>query len=129
GGRLDVVSAQIGSVVSSTVLPFKGEIFMELAWSDPATMVLVTALDNGIGVSNAPVRLRTVAAGVVSNPTPISPQITFAALDSTTAPDGAHVAVVAFSRDQTVGWYVIDTATGVAQAVAGPGCSDLGWSA
>jgi hypothetical protein len=129
GGRLDVVSAPIGNVVSSTVLPFKGEIFIELAWSDPATTVLVTALDNGIGVSDAPVRLRTVAAGVVSNPKPVSPQITFAALESTTAPDGGHVAVVAFSRDQTIGWYVIDTTTGAAQAVAGPGCSDLGWSA
>ena len=129
GGRLDVVSAETGNVVSSTVLPFKGEIFMELAWSDPATMVLVTALDNGIGVSNAAVRLRTVAAGVVSGPKPVSPQITFAgALESTTAPDGGRVAVVAFSRDQTMAWYVIDTATGLAQAVAGPGCSDLGWS-
>ncbi len=78
GGRLDVVSAQIGDVVSSTVLPFKGEIFMELAWSDAATTVLVTALDNGIGVSNAHVQLRTVASGVVSNPTPVSPPITFA---------------------------------------------------
>jgi len=130
GGRLDVVSAQTGNVVSSTALPFKGEIFMELAWSDPATMVLVTALDNGIGVSNAAVRLRTVAAGVVSDPKPVSPQITFAgALESTTAPDGRAVAVFAFSRDQTPGWYVIDTTTAAAQAVASPGCSDLGWSA
>jgi len=65
----------------------------------------------------------------VSDPRPVSPQITFAgALESTTSPDGAHVAVVAFSRDQTIGWYVIDTSTGLAQAVAGPGCSDLGWS-
>jgi hypothetical protein len=36
GGRLDVVSAETGLVASSTVLPFKGEIFMELAWSDAA---------------------------------------------------------------------------------------------
>ena len=50
GGRLDVVSAETGHVVSSTVLQFRGEIFMELAWSDPATTVLVTALENGIGV-------------------------------------------------------------------------------
>ena len=129
GGRLDVVSAETGLVVSSTVLPFKGEIFMELAWSDAATTVLVTALDNGIGVSNAHVQLRTVASGVVSNPTPVSPPITFAGPGSATAPDGRAVAVVAFSRDQTSGWYVIDTTTGAAQAVAGPGCSDLGWSA
>jgi len=129
GGRLDIVSAESELVASSTVLPFRGEIFMELAWSDAETNVLVTALDNGPGVSNASVQLRTVAAGTVSNPRPVSPQITYAALESATAPDGGHVAVVAFSRDQTMGWYVIDTATGVAQAVAGPGCSDLGWSA
>ena len=70
------------------LLSFHGEIFMELAWSDAATTVLVTALDNGIGVSNAPVRLRTVASGVVSNPTPVSPPITFAGPGSATAPDG-----------------------------------------
>ena len=131
GGRLDVVSAETGRAVSSTVLPFKGEIFMQLAWSDATTMVLVTALDNGIGVSNAHVQLRTVASGVVSNPTPVSPPITFAGPGSVTAPDGRAVAVFsvfAFSRDQTPGWYVIDT-TAAAQAVAGPGCSDLGWSA
>ncbi|MFL5726152.1 MAG: hypothetical protein ACJ77F_07415 [Chloroflexota bacterium] len=129
GGRLDVVSAEAGLVESSTVLPFHGEIFMELAWSDAETTVLVTALDNGIGVSDAPVRVRSVASGAVSNPVPVSPALTYAGPGSATAPDGHAVAVVAFPRDKTIGWHVIDTSTGAAQAVAGPGCSDLAWSA
>jgi hypothetical protein len=129
GGRLDVVSAESGLVTSSTVLPFRGEIFMELAWSDSETNVLVTALDIGPGASNAPVQVRTVAGGVVSNPKPVTPQITFASLDSASAPGARAVAVLAFSRDVTPGWYVIDATTGAAQNVSGQGCTDLTWSA
>jgi hypothetical protein len=129
GGRLDVVSAESGLVASSTVLPFRDEIFMELTWSDAVTNVLVTALDNGPGLSNASVQLRTVAAGVVSNPKPVNPQITFAGPGGVSAPGGRAVAVLAFSQDATQGWYIIDTTTGVAQAVSGQGCSDLAWSA
>jgi dipeptidyl aminopeptidase/acylaminoacyl peptidase len=126
GGTLEIMAADQSLEGSSTALTFGDEVFLELSWADSERTVLTTAVTGG--TSSGPLQLRTVAAGVVSEPMATSPTIGWIGPDSAVAPDGHAVAVAAATPDGTGGWFVIDVATAATQAVAGGGCSGFGWS-
>ena len=126
GGTLEIIAADQSIQDSSTALTFADEVFMQLSWASAEKIVLTTAVAGG--TTNGPLQLRTVAAGVVSEPMATSPVIGWTGPESAVAPDGHAVAVAAVTRDGTGGWFVIDVATAATQAVSGGGCSDFGWS-
>ena len=101
GGTLDIIAADQSTQDSSTALTFADEVFMELSSADSDRIVLTTALTGG--TSNGQLQLRTVVAGVVSEPTTTSPTVGWIGPDSAVAPDGHAVAVQAVTLDGTVG--------------------------